>query len=187
MVIEKGFWPFRTAQIILDDDAAHVYAQKKGYGRIVAITRTKLDLPVFSTKEKPTVVIDLTRSEEEIFTSMSYENRHKIRKSEQDGNLAFKAGDSDFEKAYALYLSFEKARGSRPFPRSYFSKSVLFSCSIAGEMIAAIFVDMSKPHLRVRYIFSKRLGVGDKEEYRRINIASRRLVWEVCKWGKSNG
>ena len=45
------------------------------------------------------------------------------------------------------------------------------------------------PYLQVRAMFSKRMGVGEKnkELYKLIGSATRRLIFEICKYGKEKG
>jgi len=59
-----------------------------------------------------------------------------------------------------------------------------FSAYYKGELISLILCFDSFPYLRARSICSKRLEINDKEKYKIISNSTRRLVYEICKYGK---
>jgi hypothetical protein len=187
MVIERGFWPFRRTQVILDDSAVKI-ARTWASGRLIIISRTSLDLPEFSVKVKDTGVVDLTISLEEIRSRFSKTVRNEISRTERDPAFRFEVTEGGMtDDAYALYVSFENTRGKKPYARSVFDNLVCVRGYLNDELLACITVFPSSPEARIRSIFSKRLSTTDSELYARIGNASRRCMFEAIRWAKEKG
>lgn len=184
MILETRKLFFKSVFIVFDDDALKNAVKSGEFSSITAISRNVLSLPNFNIKTKTTAVIDLTKSEEEIFAKFNETNRNEIRKTDKLASFRVVAENGDFVGAYSLYKDFERAQGRVPFTKNYFKDCSVFLAYYNGEAISGIFVDKGEKDLRVRCIFSKRLKTEDKELYRIIGHATRRLMWEICLWGK---
>lgn len=180
---------FNTITITLDDMALFDAARSGDYSRITAISYKKYDLPGFRVRTKTTALIDLKASEDDIFAKFNDTTRNEIRKTYKNDRLEFREprDDSEEREVYGMYREFEFGQGRVPVS---FSEMKLYRCFagfLDGEPVSAMYVVESKPYLRLRSIFSKRLKTDDKESYKTMSNASRRVIWEICRWGKANG
>lgn len=123
---------------------------------------------------------------EEIFGKFNETVRNEIRRTFKTEDLYFKINDSNFEGAYELYKNFEYSQGRIPFPLSAMKGYKIFSAYYKNQLISLILYIDSFPYLRTRSICSRRLQIDNKELYKIIGYASKRLVYEICKYGKEN-
>ncbi|MBI5469852.1 hypothetical protein HY968_00820 [Candidatus Kaiserbacteria bacterium] len=187
MVIEKGLWPFKTAQIILDEKAAHAYMHKSGYGRIVILTHAKLDPHGFSLRQKETAIIDLD-SLDEVRARFNKTARNEISRTERDPDFRFEVISGSMpDDAYQLYASSVEVREGKPHAQSTFDGMVFVLGYYRDELLSGLAIFPTRPVARIRSIFSRRFSVDDKDLYAKIGYASRRCMQEACKWGIENG
>ncbi len=187
MILESKKLFFKKILIVLEDDKINDTINSGVYSSIIIISHVNLDLPNFKKRIKTTALIDLGKPKEDIFAKFNDTARNEIRKTEKLNNLEIVSKDNNFKEAYTLYKSFEYTQNRIPFDRVNLEKCLLFSAYYNKEIISGIFVDPCSKGLRIRYIFSKRLQTEDKELYRVIASATRRLLWEISVWGKDNG
>jgi lipid II:glycine glycyltransferase (peptidoglycan interpeptide bridge formation enzyme) len=187
MISESKKLLFKTVFIVLDGEALKKAVVSGKYSAITAISYDLLSLPDFRVRTKTTALISLTGSEDDIFKKFNDTTRNEIRKSERTEGLKIISDDKNFDGAYSLYSDFEYSRGEAPFSKKALKECIVFSAYYNNEIVSGIFVDLGKPYLRVRYIFSKRLDIDDKEAYKIVSNSTRRLIWEICLWGKKNG
>jgi hypothetical protein len=187
MIIEEKKVFFNTIQVILEDEKIPEIIAGKKYSRIILLSNSDLALPHFTVKKKTTALINLKPNNlDDIFKTFSETTRNEIRKTAKIPELHF-AIESDKEEGFHFYQKFEYAQGRVPYARSEFDPCTLFLARYNNEPISGIFVYGTKPYLRIRSIFSKRLKVVDKELYKIIGYSTRRLMWEICQWGKAEG
>jgi len=186
MVIEKKKLFFNTIKIILDDSEASRAIQSKKYSYINIFSYDKVDWPGFYVIEKTTALIDLQKEEADIFKNFSDTTRNEIRRTYKNENLKFLFNESPTDDSYKFYKDFEYLQGRVPVSKEALMGIKCFSAYYGGNFISAIYVIDQYPYLRIRSIFSKRLEAEDKELYKIISNASRRLVWEICQWGRKN-
>src|SRR5207244_4388578 len=91
------------------------------------------------------------------------------------------------DESYKLYAEFERAQGRVPVERSEMCLYRLFSAHYRGQLVSAVYVTEGRELLRIRSIFSRRLETDDQDLRKVISNASRRVMWEVCRWGMANG
>lgn len=185
MIISQKKLFFHTASIILEDEKISELFRSNKYSSIVALSYQKLDLPEFTSFSKPTLCIDLRKTEEEIMQGFNDTTRNEIRKTYKDEKLHIVMKDTVDIEFYNLYRNFEFSQGRVPTSIESLSGMLCFGAYIGGELVSGLYVIQSQPYLRIRSIFSKRLVVEQKEIYKQIAYATRRLVWEVCLWGKA--
>jgi len=190
MIKESKKLFFKKLDLILEDDFLVKISDSRGYkkyGSVVALSYKILDLKDFFRKEKNTSVIDLTQDIDTVFSKFSDTTRNEIRKTERNKELSFVQDDSNYDNLYILYKDFEFYQKRVPINTEQFKVHTIFSAYYKDKPISAVSVTKSDKELRIRSIFSKRLKTDDKEIYKLISNASRRVIFEVCKWGKENG
>lgn len=187
MILERKKLFFNTILMILEDAALPEAVKSGKYSYISAMSYKKMDLPGFDVITKTTALIGLDDVEDDIFKKFSDTTRNEIRKTYRNEDLKFIADDKNFEESFILYRSFEYAQGRVPVSTEDLRKTKFFGAYYKGALISGLYIIESSPYLRIRSIFSKRLGASDdKELYKIIGNSTRRLVWEVCLWGKKN-
>lgn len=189
MIKESKKLFFRKLVVVFEDDFL-VNLSDSGeynkYGSAVALSYKKLDLKGFYRKEKNTSVIDLTQDTDTIFSKFNDTTRNEIRRTERNEELSFTQDDSNYEALFGLYKDFEFHQKRVPIKVDQFKTYTMFSAYYKNKIISAVSITKVGKELRIRSIFSKRLKTGDKEIYKLISNASRRVIWEICKWGKEN-
>jgi len=188
MIFKRKKFIFNTVRIVLEDGKIDKYLDKKKYQKIVIITYKKLNLGKdFKIKYKLTPNIYLNQELDDIFSKFNHTTRNEIRKTFKNSDLKFVCGDKNFDEIYNVYKSFERLQRRVPFSRKAMRDYLAFSAYYKGELISLILCFDSFPYLRARSICSKRLEINDKEKYKIISNSTRRLVYEVCKYGKEHG
>lgn len=187
MILKQRRLFFRTILLMLEDEMITGVIEGGGYSKISITSYKKMNLPGFEELVKTTALIDLTSNKEEIFNKFSDTTRNEIRRTERNAEMTIIVDDENLDGAYQLYKEFEYAQGRVPVAMSALKECRLFCAYFRGELISSVFVTESPSRLRIRSIFSKRLAVGDKETYKLISNATRRLVWEICRGGKERG
>ncbi len=186
MVLESKKLFFKTIFLIFEDNKALEVMNSGRYSSVVIISRQ--DFPLLSKykRTKTTSVINLTIKMEEIFHKFNDTTRNEVRKTESMPDLKIVSEDLETALVYQLYKDFERIQGRTPFPKGNMKDCLIFSAYFKGELISVMYVDKGGKDLRVRYIFSKRLKTNDPELYKIIGYATKRLIWEVCLYGKRN-
>lgn len=187
MILKQRMVFFNIISLILEDEIASNVIRNSSYSKKTIVTYKKMNLSRFEELVKTTALIDLMPDEDDVFRKFSDTTRNEIRKTYRIDDFKIINNDNKFDDAYQLYKKFEYAQGRAPVVKSVLKKCKLFSAYFKDELISAIFVIESSKYLRIRSIFSKRLQAEDKEMYKIISNATRRIVWEICLWGKENG
>lgn len=176
-----------SIRVILDD-AAFLEARKQAkYSAITAVSYNKINLPEYRVVEKPTCLIDLSVPEIDIFQNFNDTTRNEVRRTERLPDLVFLSALVPTESSYETYSKFEYAQGRAPGSWDEIKHTLFFGAFKNDDLISGVFVIPSSTFLRVRSIFSERLLAPDKETRQIISYSSRRVMWEICKWGKING
>lgn len=186
MILTKRTLFFKSATVIFEDDKAVDIAKSREYSSILVLSYHKLNLPGFIMSSKPTLLINLERGEEEIFRDFNDTTRNEIRKTQNMDKLSIIEKEAPDDISYNLYQQFEYSQGRVPVTRQTVAHSMFWGAYFNSELISGIYVTRSSPYLRIRSIFSQRLSVESRERYKLIGYATRRLVWEICLWGKDN-
>lgn len=187
MIIEKKKLFFKTISVMLEDEILPEIIKSKEYSSIVVLSYNKLNLQGFFGYSKPTLLIDLTKSENDILSGFNDTTRNEIRKTDKIENLMFEMKDRPDEDSYELYKRFEYSQERVPVNIDILKKNIFFAAYLDQKLISGIYVTPVHPYLVIRSIFSARLATEDKDMYKIIAYSTRRLVWEACVWGKRNG
>ncbi len=161
---------------------------KYDYMTVISYRDLGLEKQGFGLIKKKLANIRLNGSLEEITAKFARRTQQEIMKTFKITELKFTVGDTDFHGTYALYRDFELAQGRKPWSRESLAGLMNFNAYYKGELIVAVPCYDLYPYLQVRAIFSKRLSIGDdnKDLYKIIGSATRRLIFEICKYGKEN-
>jgi len=185
MIITKNKLLFKTATVTFDIAEARRMIDSGKFSSIAAVTYEKMDWPDCFEQIKTTAVIDLTPPLEDIFQKFHKTTRNEINRSGRTPSLHFVSDDKNKKVAYKMYSDFEYSQNRVPMPRSLFSKYLLFGAYSKNKLISAVTLSPALPYLRIRSIFSQRLAASNSEERKNVSFSSRRLIWEICCWGKA--
>jgi len=184
MILESKKFGLRSILIFFEDDKIYDFINRGFYSRIIITSYNKLNLSDFKLRTKTTALIDLDQVEEDIFKKFRDTTRNEIRKTYKNSDLRFRFFDSVDNESYDIYRDFEYLQNRIPAPKENLKDCLFFGAYYKGKLISAIYLIATRPYLRIRSIFSKRLRSNDKELYKIISNSSRRLIWEICQWGK---
>lgn len=185
MIFLKNLLFLKSIRVLYQGESLGEITDKKRYDYITVISYTDLALEKegFSVKHKKVANIYLTKTAEEILMGFSRSTRREIHKTQEIPELEFKFDDTNLAETYQLYRQFEFAQGRVPWKIDSFSGTILFNAYYRGKLIAAVPCYDIFPHLQVRAIFSSRLDDCDRETYKIVGSATRRLIFEICKYG----
>lgn len=172
-VITDAVDPGEAKELKKKSSYIHIYAYKKA------------GLPDFRMRIQPTYIIDLTKSEGEIFSGFNETCRKHIRRAERNSDLGFTALDGDFYASHSFYKKFKVADGAIPDIKKEFVNCLFFNAYYKGKMLVSMSFYDNGVVLRAKHAASPRKEMG--EESKIVAHASRKLIWEVCKWGRSHG
>jgi len=154
------------------------------------LARGKPDLEKFGFKKstniqpKKTLILDTSKSEQELLNQMHYKTRYNIKLADKKG-ISVKKDKSKFEDFWQLIQETSKRDSFRPHPKEYYRKMLeipgieLFVAEFKGKIIAAnvvVFYDKQAIYLH---------GASDYE-YRNL-MAPYLLQWEQIKEAKKRG
>lgn len=185
--IERTYFFFTYARVILDDELLRRLIREQAYSYVVGISHHVFDAgPNVSVRHKKTITIYLEKPIEELFRSFNDTARNEIRRAERMEELTFTMNDGNWNEVYAIYKAHRKARELPKHPLSFLQFALLFNAYWKGQLISTITCYDAKPYLRIQNIFSY-IAESDKETRRITGYATRRLVYEICKFGSKNG
>lgn len=187
MILEKRKLFLKTIQLMLEDDKIAAAVGSGRYSKITVTSYDELNMFNFERLSKTTALVDLTIPENDIFRHFNDTTRNEISKTYKIQGLRFVKDEEIFTDCYALYSDFEYKQGRVPVAMADLQKCEFFGAHYNKEIISGISVMKAPGRLRIRSIFSKRLATNDNELYKIISYATRRIVWEICRWGKKNG
>lgn len=192
MRLEQKRGPFRIIDIFFEDvDEKEISALKQRYARINVLTHAPQEqLEGFSHKQKSTPNIHLEHSLESVFKQFRDTVRNEVNRTTRLEGFEIKLPDPNDAEAYNTYRQFEFAQGRSPITKIEFQSFILASAYWQNNFLSGITFFQSDKVLRVRSIFSKRLDSKtetDKELYKIIGFASKRLIFELCKYGIDHG
>jgi len=184
MIIKINKFGFKVIRYILEP--FENFSLTKKYSLVQVLNYKKTNYPGFTRRSKKTPIINLGRSQEDIFINFNSTARNEIRRSEKINKLEFKILDNNIKEAYNIYAGHERAQGRKPERKAEFKGGKIFSAYYKKKMIAVIICFHGSDYLRAKSISSRRMENINREMLKIISFATRRLVWEICKYGKSN-
>lgn len=188
MIVISKRGPFKKAEIFFDDEAALKAARSGEFDQVTIMSYNNLPLGDFKVKPKRTAIIDTSGPAESIVRTFNdTAQKHISRTMRYEG---FKFGMSAYpfpDGVYQLYAEFERGRGRVAFAPSAFRECLAFFGYDGDSLSSAAFVYPTTPIVRARSFFSARRAVTDHESYKRVGYASKRVIYEVCRWAYENG
>jgi hypothetical protein len=126
--------------------------------------------------------------DKDIFYKFHKTTRNEIHKSYTIDNLnfiIFNQDDKKFEEFYALYRLHENSQGRLPENKKNFYGYQVCAAIFKNQMISAVsFCETGLNIIRVKSISSLRLETEDVIFKKIISLSSRRVIWEICQYGK---
>lgn len=186
-ILIKRYRFFTSARVILEDELFLKLLKNPHYSYITAISHHTLKVPTgVKAKHKKTINIYLDGGIDAVFAKFNDTARNEIRKTFKLEGLEFRHNDGNWEEMYALYRRFRAAKHLEQKPLSFLKPSLVFSLYWRGELISCMTCYDVFPYLRIQNIFSK-LNHDDKDLRKMIGYATRRLIYEVCRYGCEHG
>lgn len=167
--------------------------EKKGYAYISAASYVPLPLPkrFRSLRTKTTPVIRIQgKTLDDIKAGFTASARNQVNKSETLTALKIVCGNSkrEVEESFKLCNQLEMAQGRPPFPWKKFASLSVCNAYYEGKLISTIAFVESVPVVRVFQFASMRMSdTLDKDRYKLIGVAGKRLVYELCRYGLAHG
>jgi hypothetical protein len=133
-------------------------------------------------------LIDLSSGIESAFSGFQATCRKQVRQANKNSELAFHFGVKEFCPFYEFYTECEKERGWFPIPPDELKNSLVIYATYKHEPIAGMSCYSSGKRLRLGRIFSKRRSTAfDNDRKVMFSMASRRIVFDFCKYGVEGG
>lgn len=192
MRIERRRGPFRTIDILLEEPTpAEIQQLLAAYDRVSILTHRPLPgTEGFRLRQKKTPLIRLGSDAEEVLRHFRDTVRNEVHRTERIEGFAVLLPDPNTAASYELYRNFEFTQGRAPISAEEFARFTVSTASLNGRLLSAVTFFQSGTAIRVRSIFSLRLGArtdADKDLYKIVGYASKRLVYEVCRYGIAHG
>jgi hypothetical protein len=160
------------------------------FSRARVFSYEPLTLPKFILERvKKTTIINLEGGDiEQLKASFKKSTRLDIKYSfERYSNLVFRSDVPATTDIYKMYASFEVLQGRKPVPFSFFKTLRLFVAYLDDEPISMVSCLKTYPIIKVFAITSKRIISTNKELYKTIGVASKRIIYNICDVGIKEG
>ncbi len=157
--------------------------------RTVLLVRSLVELPALGKPQavKKTPIIDLAKNEADIFASFNDTTRNEIRRTDKFTEWRFEVKENVDETAYQVYARQEVLQGRAPRLLRSLAHNVAAVAYYRDMPYAVITARRVAPLLKIETISSERLETDDKELKKSLAMASRRVVWELCRYAKEQG
>jgi lipid II:glycine glycyltransferase (peptidoglycan interpeptide bridge formation enzyme) len=135
---------------------------------------------------KHSCIINLARDIGEVLAAFNPTSRNEVRRADKINGLTFhhSLNDFNFDTYYAFYKSCERDRNWYPVPEEELRQSLVFSAAYNGTLIAGMSCYSHGDRIRVGRIYSnKRSMLSDSLTNLIYGVASKRIVFEICKYG----
>lgn len=180
-ILGVRYFRFLTSAI----DPALAADLPRKYRYVCIYSYAPAELTDYTLRIQPTPVIRLALQREEIFAKFKDTTRNEIRRTERLPELTFVSPDPNCQASYQLYYQIKRNDGVRPDLQRQFTGCLFFNAYWQGALAASISCYDSGVHLRLKHIVSRRKESGF--EPRIAGYATRRLIWDICCWGKAQG
>lgn len=179
------FFGLRYARFMGDDFNPREIAElKTKYDYINIFSYNNIpELPGFQAREQKTPIIDLNQNLEDIFAAFRRDTKSGIKRSESVEGLTFAMPDNNFDESYGLYERIKSKDGIKPDIKQDFIDCLFFNAYLGGRMIVSASFYDSGLILRSKHIVSLRKEMGSQNKI--AAWATRRILWEVCKYAKA--
>ena len=192
MRIIKRRGPFRTIDVFLEDVSFdEVRKLQKEYQCVSILTHAPLSgMEGFRLRQKKTPNIYLSDGPEAVLSRFRDTVRNEVHRTERIDGFEVRVPDPDRDAPYRVYRDFEFSQGRAPISKEEFSRFICAGAYLDGRFISGITFFQSNDKIRIRSIFSLRMdakGSEDKELYKTVGFASKRLMFDICRYGIEHG
>lgn len=143
----------------------------------------------YQVTDKNSCMINLERDIEQVLAGFSPTSRNEVRRADKISELKFHSSlnDFDFDEYYKFHTSCEHDRDWFPVPPEELKQSLVFSATHNGLPIAGMSCYTHGNRIRVGRIYSnKRSKQSEILTNLVYGVASKRIVFEICKYGIAN-
>jgi hypothetical protein len=187
---KKIFGIFNTIEVISNnEDEIDQAVENNDFSRAYIFTNKEISLPskFILRKVKMTPIVSLDDKKiEEVFLGFKKNTRNEISKTFNLPDLHI-SRNLHKDEAYQVYANFEYKQHRIPVGRAQFEGMHIFEASWEKGLVSVISCVDAFPRLKVFSISSERLDTSDPEKYKIIGYATKRLIYEICKYGTENG
>tara|TARA_Y100001968_G_scaffold331261_1_gene385353 strand:+ start:79 stop:813 length:735 start_codon:yes stop_codon:yes gene_type:complete len=149
------------------------------------LNQNLIDKNLFS---KNSALITLGSNVDDFLVSCHDTCRNEIRRTFREEKFVFSNVIKDWNKFHDFYKNCEYARGWMPSPIEELRASKCFQASFDGQLLSGMSCYYNDTHVRVNKIFSLRKSQKTSNIPSVIfSAASRRIVFEICKWAIVKG
>ncbi len=141
----------------------------------------------YETIEKNALLLNLNKGIDNLFSEFNATARKQIRRSEKIEGLKFHYSIDNFDPFYKFYTDCEHDRGWFPVPESEIKHSVVIYCSYNEVPISGISGYVHGNRMRLGRIFSVRRSIQMEQPNLIYGCASKRIVFDFCKYGVERG
>ena len=148
------------------------------------LNQNLIDKNLFS---KNSALISISSSVDDFLANCHDTCRNEIRRTFREEKFVFSNTVKDWNKFYEFYKNCEYARSWMPSPIEELQASKCFQASFDGKLLSGMSCYYNDTHVRVNKIFSLRKSKKTSTIPSVIfSAASRRIVFEICKWAIDN-
>jgi len=191
MRLENRRGPFTTLDVFFESvSPEEIRNLCRKYARVTILAHHPVaGTQGFRLRQKKTPNIYVTDGLDAVFSRFRDTVRNEIHRTERIEGFEIRLPDTA-DETYQMYRSFEFAQGRAPISRSAFARFVCAAAYLNDQPISGITFFQSGDIIRIRSIFSRRLNakeMEDTEMYKTIGFASKRLIYEICRYGIEHG
>lgn len=182
--------PFLSYHRVITDNVTPEYTKElknEDYSFVVAYGEFTDN--EYQITPKYSCIINLDKTIDDVLSGFNPTSRNEVRRSEKIVELKFHStiNDFDFDEYYKFHESCEHDRGWFPVPPEELKQSLVFSATYNGFLIAGMSCYTHENKIRVGRIYSnKRSKQSDILTNLVYGVASKRIVFEICKYGILN-
>lgn len=176
-------------RILIEDTASVNMSALKEDDYSFVVCYGAFDDEDYHTVAKNSCIIDLSKGLDECFSKFHPTSRNEVRRADKITELSFhqSINDFDFDTYYAFHTACEHDRNWFPVPPEELKQSIVFSATYNGELIAGMSCYAHENRIRVGRIFSnKRSKQSEVLTNLVYGVASKKIVYEICKYAASN-
>ena len=143
----------------------------------------------YQVTAKNSCIINLKKDIEQVLAGFSPTSRNEVRRADNIHELEFHSSLKNFvfDEYYKFHSSCEHDRDWFPVPPEELKQSLVFSATHDGVLIAGMSCYTHENRIRVGRIYSnKRSKQSDILTNLVYGVASKRIVFEICKYGIAN-
>lgn len=183
---ELSFFGMKYARLLEESvDAGVLDDLKKTYRYIALYSYTPICEEGFACRIQQTPIINLSPDLDEIFRQFHKNTRQGIEYSRKVEGLTFALPAHDHDASYEFYRSIKKKDGVKPDLKREFIGCLFANAYLNDRLIVSLSFYDAGNFFRAKHFVSLRKEMDDHGAI--AGHATRRLIWELCMYGKSHG